>query len=234
MPPEPGRRAAGEPDFEALYRQLGMPAGGSLVELRQRYRRLVAQWHPDRDSGGARAEERLKLLNLRFSAALEFHRRYGRLPAVRAVPAGMARRVERRPAGTSRPARRRVPWLVVVLAAGVAWLAWPERDAPAPPLHAAQAPPQAGPVPDRYLQLGLDHRAALQLLGQPILRDESAELWSYGPSWVQFECGRVAGWYSSPLLGLHAEGVRPGERVGLGPGDRRRACAPEPPTPGGF
>jgi hypothetical protein len=32
--------------------------------------------------------------------------------------------------------------------------------------------------------------------------------WSYGPSWVEFRCEKVVGWYSSPLRPLRGSAVR--------------------------
>lgn len=244
-----------EPDFDALYRELGMPEGGTLEALKQRYRRRVAQWHPDRDLGAVQGQERLKALNLRYSALLEYHRQHGHLPpAPRASPPpargsvghgsvghgsdghgsdGRVPEAHPRDAATSHP-RRPIAWLLVALAAGGTWLLWPRGEAPAPSAseltQSAPAWSAAGEqAPDRELRRGLDQRAVLRLLGEPIMRDPRTGLWSYGPSWVRFECGRVAGWYSSPLFGLRADGVRPGVRVGLGPGEPPRACAPELP-----
>ena len=224
-----------EPDFDALYRELGMPEGGTLDALKLRYRRRVAQWHPDRGAAAAQGQERLKALNLRYSAALDYHRRHGQLPPARravvppSVAAGAAATGPRVRNEVAPKSSRRMAWLVLILSVGALWLLRSNRETPAP---VAPAPVQAvasAEEPDRQLRRGLERHAVLRLLGEPIMRDERAELWSYGPSWVQFECGRVAGWYSSPLLGLQAEGVHPGERVGIGPGEPRRSCAPESP-----
>ena len=38
--------------------------------------------------------------------------------------------------------------------------------------------------------------AVLALQGEP--SEKHGERWSYGPSWVQFEDGRVVDWYSAP------------------------------------
>jgi hypothetical protein len=229
-----------EPDFDALYRELGMPEGGTLEALKQRYRRRVAQWHPDRDLGAVQGQERLKALNLRYSALLEYHRRHGRLPPAPRPPVSQARgsavlmpEAHSRDAAPTNP-RRPIAWLLLALAAGGTWLLWPRGEASAPSASelARSAPAWSAaekPAPDRELRRGLDRRAVLRLLGEPIMRDDRTGVWSYGPSWVRFECGRVVGWYSSPLFGLRVEGVRPGVRVGLGPGGPRRACAPELP-----
>lgn len=54
-----------------------------MAELKQAYRRHVAALHPDRQQGrpaDARTASRLQRLNAQYGAAMEFHRRYGRLP----------------------------------------------------------------------------------------------------------------------------------------------------------
>ena len=227
-----------EPDFDALYRELGMPEGGTLEALKQRYRRRVAHWHPDRGPGVVQGQERLKALNRRYSALLEYHRQNGHLPPApglaQSSALGSAVLVPETQNAMPRNPRRPIAWLLLGLAAGGTWLLWPRGEAPATsaPELSGSAPAWSAAAkqsPDRELRRGLDQRAVLRLLGEPIMRDDRTGLWSYGPSWVRFECGRVAGWYSSHLFGLRAEGVRPGVRVGLGPGEPRRACAPELP-----
>jgi hypothetical protein len=72
-----------ETDFLDLYRRLGLNPGCGMAELKQAYRRHVAALHPDRQQGrpaDARMASRLQRLNAQYGAAMEFHRRYGRLP----------------------------------------------------------------------------------------------------------------------------------------------------------
>jgi DnaJ-class molecular chaperone len=72
-----------ETDFLDLYRRLGLNPGCGMAELKQAYRRHVAALHPDRQQGrptDARTASRLQRLNAQYGAAMEFHRRYGRLP----------------------------------------------------------------------------------------------------------------------------------------------------------
>ncbi|WP_172461762.1 J domain-containing protein [Dyella jiangningensis] len=72
-----------ETDFLDLYRQLGVNPGCGLAELKQAYRRQVAVLHPDRQadrSVDARASARLQRLTAQYGAAMDFHRRHGRLP----------------------------------------------------------------------------------------------------------------------------------------------------------
>lgn len=72
-----------ETDFLDLYRRLGINPGCDLAELKQAYRRHVAALHPDRHQGrpiDARAAARLQQLTAQYGAAMEFHRRHGRLP----------------------------------------------------------------------------------------------------------------------------------------------------------
>lgn len=72
-----------ETDFLDLYRRLGLNPGCGLDELKQAYRRHVGAMHPDRHAGrpaDARMASRLQRLNAQYGAAMDFHRRYGRLP----------------------------------------------------------------------------------------------------------------------------------------------------------
>lgn len=72
-----------ETDFLDLYRRLGLHPGCDMAELKQAYRRHVAALHPDRQQGralDARNAAWLQRLNAQYDAAMEFHRRYGRLP----------------------------------------------------------------------------------------------------------------------------------------------------------
>jgi hypothetical protein len=74
---------AHETDFLDLYRRLGLNPGCDLAELKQAYRRHVAALHPDRQQGRsleARTAARLQRLTAQYGAAMDFHRRYGRLP----------------------------------------------------------------------------------------------------------------------------------------------------------
>jgi len=70
-------------DFLDLYRKLRLEADCTLAEFKQAYRRHVAQWHPDRRRGtraDALAAARLQRLTVQYSAAMDFHKRHGRLP----------------------------------------------------------------------------------------------------------------------------------------------------------
>ncbi len=72
-----------ETDFLDLYRRLGVSPGCDLAELKQAYRRHVAALHPDRRQGqpaDVRAAARLQRLTAQYGAAMEFHKRHGRLP----------------------------------------------------------------------------------------------------------------------------------------------------------
>ncbi|QNK01618.1 J domain-containing protein [Dyella telluris] len=72
-----------ETDFLDLYRRLGLDPGCELDALKQAYRRHVAALHPDRRQGAPaddRAAARLQRLTAQYGAAMDFHRRHGRLP----------------------------------------------------------------------------------------------------------------------------------------------------------
>jgi hypothetical protein len=80
---------ADETDFIDLYGKLRLEPSCSLAEFKQAYRRHVAAWHPDRRRGSRAdtlAAARLQRLTAQYSAAMEFHRRHGRLPGAVAPP----------------------------------------------------------------------------------------------------------------------------------------------------
>jgi len=72
------------PDFAALYRELGVDATCSPVELRHAWRRRVAKLHPDL-GGSAEDTGRLQELNRLYDAAVDFRTRFGRLPGAATV-----------------------------------------------------------------------------------------------------------------------------------------------------
>lgn len=51
---------------------------------------------------------------------------------------------------------------------------------------------------------GMDKDTVRKTLGEPL--DMHAQRWHYGPSWVDFRCDRVAGWYSAPQHPLPVSG----------------------------
>jgi hypothetical protein len=74
-------------DFLTLFQELGLPANCTLDELKLAFRRRVSQLHPDRAAGQVGdAESRLQRLTAMYNAALDFHRRYGRMPGNSSKP----------------------------------------------------------------------------------------------------------------------------------------------------
>ena len=212
-------------DFLRLYQELGLAPGASVDDLRQAYRRRVAELHPDRKGVSYSATvpgaaERLQQLTALYNAASLFHRQHGRLPGASAPPRPPA--YERAPntTQTSEPARTsRIVWLLaVLLAILLIWFAWsppviesngetdesgdaaPAAD-PAPPMPAA-AVPAMPPAHVPALKLGMHDDEVLAIEGQPVSR--SGGHWDYGPSWIEFDTDRnkVTDWYSSPLRPL--------------------------------
>lgn len=195
--------------FAALYQELGLGAECSLDEFRHAYRRRASQLHPDR-SGADSDTQRLQRLNVLYDSALEFHHLHGHLPGARAVPE--TRRIETaqppvraQPQHATEPSRRRRRYLISasVLALLLYWLG-SQRGAP-PTLDPAGPGDEVAPgllqpqAPD--LAIGMDQALARSTLGRP--DSETATRWDYGASWVEFRCGKVSGWYSSPLRPLH-------------------------------
>lgn len=198
-----------ETAFFALYEELGLDARCSLEDFKQAYRRLASQLHPDRVGAGADMQ-RLQRLNALYDNALEFHQVHGRLPGTLPLPRPLASVTT----GTIEPAPaepgRRHRWLLAglcLLALLLYWLGLGMRHGDAPTLDPVGPGDSVAPgllrpqVPN--LALGMDAALARSILGNP--DEESTLRWDYGPSWVEFQCGKVIGWYSSPLRPLRVE-----------------------------
>ena len=207
-------------DFIGLYRELGVEPDCSVDQFRLAYRRRVADLHPDRV--GASGEDDLKVLNLSYAAALEFHRHYGRLPGAAPVVAA-ARRSERAPVpeewaeevhADAMPVRRTSRFLVygmLVIAALLIWW-WSRTDAePVGNGSAGIADNQrkTDGVTDIRLAPGMTPEQVLALHGEPLGWEEESKQWLYGPSWIRFRCARVVDWYSSPLKPLKVAASKP-------------------------
>lgn len=202
-------------DFVALYEELGLDAECSMEDFKRAYRRRVSQLHPDHTGRGTDMP-RLQRLNHMYETALEFHQSYGRLPGATTPHPQTAARSRMAAAhaceSTDAPEndapmagfmyRRRYLLLLALFALLLYWLGAQRSGSPtldpagpgdevAPGLLAPQAP---------RLALGMDQAQARRILGEP--DDEHAARWDYGPSWVEFQCGKVASWYSSPLRPL--------------------------------
>lgn len=73
------------PDFAQCYAALGIAPTSDWQRLREHYRLLAKQWHPDHfraDATGAQqAEEKIKEINQAFYTLSQYYRRHGELPA---------------------------------------------------------------------------------------------------------------------------------------------------------
>lgn len=199
-----------ETTFFALYEELGLDAGCSLEDFKQAYRRRASQLHPDR-AGADTDVQRLQRLNALYGNALEFHQIHGRLPGnrqpSRPMPVAEPAVAELAPVESSRHSRR---WLLIgisLMALLLYWLGLGMRNGNAPTLDPVGPGDQVAPglfQPQApALTLGMDAALARTTLGKP--DEESTGRWDYGPSWVEFQCGKVVGWYSSPLRPLRVE-----------------------------
>lgn len=199
-----------ETAFFALYEELGLNAGCSLEDLKHAYRRLASQLHPDRVGAGTDVQ-RLQRLNVLYDNALEFHQIHGRLPGARPLPLRPRAPMDLDavgPVSIESTRRRRWPLAAACLLALVLyWLGLGMRHGDTPTLDPAGPGDRVAPglfqpqAPN--LALGMEATLARSVLGKA--DEESATRWDYGPSWVEFQCGRVVGWYSSPLRPLRVE-----------------------------
>ena len=205
-----------ETAFLALYEELGLDAGCSLEDFKRAYRRRAAQLHPDRGGVGVDVR-RLQRLNVLYGDALVFHQAHGRLPGsptragtvntgtVFAEPS-LAPDLDTLPLAPGRN-RRWWPAALFLLALLLYWFGLgikqdgpPSLDPAGPGDHVAPGlfQPQAP-----SLALGMDKTLARTVLGQP--DSETTARWDYGSSWVEFQCGKVTAWYSSPLRPLRVD-----------------------------
>ena len=209
-------------DFIEMFHELGLSANCSLDEFKRAYRRCVAQLHPDRAANRTADHSRLQRLTVTYEAALNFHKRYGRLPGyVTLSPPPQPSASRSPPVMPERAARRsHLRWLLLLL--GVLVLAWLLWDEPPPvdeepseeEVLAAESGVEstaalaaaAHPSPIR-LSLGMTKDQVRAIEGEPVASSESQ--WEYGPSWIGFKCGEVEDWYSSPMRPLRFAHAHP-------------------------
>ena len=216
------------PDYNRLYLELDLQPNCSVDELRQAYRRHVAGLHPDRGDHDPQRDGSLPLsdLNALYDEVVRFHQRYGRLPGatrpaqVRTpVPASAVSATadvttasDRAPGSSGRHLWLALLLMAVVIAALV--LGSPEPSEPTRPAVMQQrsiatpdAPPSTNEALPSRLALGMDVEAVLAIQGEPVRRSDVE--WTYGPSWLRFERGKLVDWYSSQLRPLRTSGARP-------------------------
>lgn len=205
-------------DFAALYRELGIDASCGPEEFRRAYRRRVARLHPDQ-GGNADDVARLQWLNHMVDTALAFHQRYGRLPgaphaSVHAAPVSAWPHEAALPAqdagaasGFWRPSR----WFVAVAVVGMGALLWRivDHDRLRTDLSDQARTGIDATPPERRaatISSGMGSQTVLELQGEP--HEMQGQRWHYGPSWIDFRCGQVVDWYSSPLAPLPVDAPR--------------------------
>ena len=203
-----------ETAFFALYEELGLDAGCSLEDFKHAYRRRAAQLHPDRGGGDADMR-RLQRLNALYDTALAFQKTHGHLPGAGNRPRALDEvgdvATTPAPAGglaVSGNGRRYRLIGFSLLALLLYWLGLGMKQDGTPTLDPAGPGDRVAPglmkpeLPD--LALGMDKALARRVLGPA--DNEAGSRWDYGPSWVDFQCGKVAGWYSSPMRPLRVGG----------------------------
>jgi len=70
-------------NLEASYLTLGISRAASPEEIKQAYRTLARQSHPDLNPGKRGAGERLRQLNAAYETLREYHHRRTKFPRIR-------------------------------------------------------------------------------------------------------------------------------------------------------
>lgn len=214
-------------DFFRLYSQLGLHPDCSLEEFKQAYRRRIAEVHPDKAAAPGNTDSTsldVSELNSAYAAALSFHKRQGRLPGSKphapATPRKAALRYPTPPkatpaTGIPSTSSGRGNLLVALLIALIMVMILMDFSSETLGLGASgegtadtqSTAAHLEPPPPTQLVLGMDATEAIIVQGQPhqIRGDE----WSYGPSWLKFEKGRLVDWHSSPLRRLRTDTQNP-------------------------
>lgn len=215
-------------DFLDLYGKLGLDSGCGLAEFKRAYRRHVAMLHPDRPAGIQPDPETacvgpLEELIAQYGAAMEFHRRHGRLPGAAmppsrftmpdaaAQPAYSSSVPPNTPLRTSPPARSKL--LVALAMIGTGVLLWniatmallTDTTSTRTPANEDGAP--SAPTVKPLLSIGMSTDGVRAIEGEPLFIH--GDRWEYGPSWISFDGDAVIDWYSSPLHPLRVPGRRP-------------------------
>ena len=200
-----------------LYREFQLEPGAGIDDLKLAYRRRVSMVHPDRlDSNDPisqhLATEHLQRLTALYEAGVQFHRLHGRLPGASTTstprPEPDPQVTESAPLPRGAVGTSRLKWAVIVfsLIGILAWLLWPADSGndpiAVPPTTMVHAPalgakPSEELAKNKGIHFGTDEEAVLRIQGAPMMRE--GERWLYGPSWILFQNGKVAEWYSSPL-----------------------------------
>jgi hypothetical protein len=104
------------------------------------------------------------------------------------------------------PRRRRYLLMLGLLALLLYWLGAQRTSVPTldpeGPGDAVQ-PGLRAPDAGKRVAVGMDREQVRRILGTPVTEHE--QRWEYGPSWIEFRCGKVTSWYASPLYPLRVE-----------------------------
>ena len=224
-------------DLAQLYSQLDLQPDCTLEEFQRTYRRRIAELHPDRGADAATPEVRLLLPELiwLYATATRFYRRHGRLPGARllrdpsagsqppelslspavtpfADPSAAAYLSPPTSDAHETPPGRSLAWAIsflvlLIVTSSWGWLAPTTTEASTSATASIDPEPVAPAATPDQLGLGMDAVTVIAIQGEPMLVRDTR--WSYGPSWLEFEEGRVVDWYSSPLHPLKTATASP-------------------------
>lgn len=218
------------PEYATCYEVLRIAPECSWQQLREHYRLLAKQWHPDHfrdDTDQTRqAEEKIKEINHAFYTLSQYYRQHGHLPRpmssewfVAANEPGTGPATDKatdpaptqeQVARTTRRARNR-SWRYIALALSALGVFGLTLIFKPTPRAAAIASPTRSPVPERplppatapvYFTVGSTLGEVHTIQGTPS-RVEN-DIWYYGNAKVWFRQGVVHRWEDDPLTPLKA------------------------------
>ncbi len=216
------------PDYRLCYKILHLERGVSWEHARRNYKEMAQRWHPDRHQSDERsrvdAERRLRQINYAIRAIAAYQKSHSRMPLDRPRTEPPQPRVKR--AGPEAPAAPEPVqsdwggwrWSFLLLPIGlwvVTILMWPDStqqqgEVEPTPARRAPAARMLGAPKLTEFRFGDTRDRVLSVQGQPTSRDKDS--WYFGKSRVDFEQGRVVGWYDHLDSPLRAAGLPPGSR----------------------
>ncbi len=208
------------PDYIHCYSTLQLRPGCNWHDVRERYRLLVKQWHPDHfqtETERRTADEKIKAINNAFHLLAQHYRHHHTLPMPAPDPldrpSGMntpSQTVTPAAAADTAPTARtkaasRIPmrYAAILAATAAALVAWLQQSATTPAPHGEPATVSIerehtaqAKTSQAYFTFGSTLGEVHAVQGIPTRIEHN--VWYYGNATVQFNDGVVVGWNDDP------------------------------------